>query len=74
MANYHKLDCLVKRLDYFVVVKVTVTVNVHPDDISSTAEPFVNHTWYGDATSWTRVSGKMFALLFSRSRSQLGVL
>ena len=47
MAHHHKLDCLVKRLDCSVVVKVKVTerfkipVNVHLDGISWTAEPFV---------------------------------
>ena len=48
MAPNHELDFLVKRLDYSVVVKVKVTgngfkihVNVHLNDISSTAEPFV---------------------------------
>ena len=44
MAHHHKVDCLVKRLDCSVVVKVKVTerlripVNVHMDDISSAAE------------------------------------
>ena len=44
MAHYHKVDCLVKRLDCAVVVKVKVTerfripVNVHLDDVSSAAE------------------------------------
>ena len=44
VAHHYKLDCLVKRLDCAVVVKVKVTeglkipVNVHLDDISSTAE------------------------------------
>ena len=47
MAHHHKLDCLVKRLDCFVVVKVKVTerlkilVTVHLDDISSAVEPSV---------------------------------
>ena len=47
MAHHHKVDCLVKRLDCSVVVKVKVTerfripVNVHFDDISSAAEPSV---------------------------------
>ena len=44
-----KLDCLLKRLDCSVVVKVKVTlrfkmpVNVHLDDFSLTAEPSVMH-------------------------------
>ena len=43
MAHDHMLDCLVKRLDYSVVIKVMVTerfkilVNVHLDDTSSAA-------------------------------------
>ena len=47
MAHHQKLDCLVKRSDCSVVVKVKVTekfkipVNVYLDNISSTAEPFV---------------------------------
>ena len=47
MAHHHKVDCLVKRLDCSVVVKVEVTengripVNIHLDDISLAAEPSV---------------------------------
>ena len=47
MAHRTKLDCLVNRLECSVVVKNKVTkrfkvpVNIHLDDISSTAEPFV---------------------------------
>ena len=48
MAHHHKVDCLVKRLDCSVVVKVKVTekvqnisVNVHLNDISSAAESSV---------------------------------
>ena len=43
MAHHHKMDCLVKRLNFSVVVKVKVKipVNVHLDDISSTAEPSI---------------------------------
>ena len=43
MVYYRKVDCLVKRLDCSVVVKVKVTekANVYLDNISSTAEPFV---------------------------------
>ena len=47
MAHHHKVDCLVKRLDCSVGVKVKVTerfkipVNVDLDDISATAEPFI---------------------------------
>ena len=44
MALNHKLDCLVKRLDYSVVVEIKVaarfkmSVNGHLVDISSAAE------------------------------------
>ena len=47
MVHHHKVDCLVKRLDCSVVVKVEVTengripVNIHLDDISLAAEPSV---------------------------------
>ena len=47
MVHHHKLDCLLKRLDCSIVVKVKVTgrlkvpVNVHLDSISSAAEPCV---------------------------------
>ena len=44
MAHHHKVDCLVTRLDFSVVVKVKVTgkvqnSSVHLNDISSVAEP-----------------------------------
>ena len=44
MAHHRKVDCLLKRMDCSVVVKVKVTerfripVNVHLDDTSSAAE------------------------------------
>ena len=47
MAHHCKVDCLVKRLDCSVMVKVKVTerfripVNVHLNDISSAAESSV---------------------------------
>ena len=44
MAHHHKINCLVKRLDCCVVVKVKrfrIPVNVHLNDISSAAEPSV---------------------------------
>ena len=43
MAHHHKMDYLVKRLNFSVVVKVKVKipVSVHLDDISSTAEPSI---------------------------------
>ena len=47
MAPNHEHDCLVKRLDCSVMVKVKVMgklripVNVHLNNITLTAEPFV---------------------------------
>ena len=47
MAPNYELDCLVKRVDCSVVVKVKVTgkvknsSDVHLNDISPTTEPFV---------------------------------
>ena len=52
MAHHHKLDCLVKRLDCSVVVKVNVTEKVknsskcYLDDISSAADLLLpNSVW-----------------------------
>ena len=48
MLHHHRVDCLMKRVDCSVVVKVKVTerfsipVNVHLHNISSAAEPSVN--------------------------------
>ena len=47
MLHHHRVDCLMKRVDCSVVVKVKITerfripVNAHLDDISSTSEPSV---------------------------------
>ena len=76
MAYYHKPDCLVKRLDCSVVVKVKVTerfkipVNVHLDDGPSAAEPFVSKLGVVlDVSSWSRVLCKRIGLLSSSSGS-----
>ena len=45
--------------------------NVHLDDICWT---FCDQTWYGDASSWARVSCKKAHLLSSRTRSQWGLI
>ena len=76
MSHHHKLDCLVKRLDCSVVVKVKATEKVQNFSESSlhdisTAEPSVTKTWYGDALSWARVSSKKIGLLSSSSGSYI---
>ena len=47
-------------------------MNVCPDVIFWTADPFCYQTWYGD-TLWARLSFKKIGLLSSRSRSQLWI-
>ena len=62
MAHHHQLDCLVKRLDCSVVIKVKVTEKVNnSSDCSSglyllDCWTFHNQTWYGNSSSWARVS------------------
>ena len=62
MAHHHKLNCLVKRLDFSVVIKVKVTEMVNnSSDCSSglyllDCWTFHNQTWYGNSSSWARVS------------------
>ena len=57
MAHHHKLDCLVKRLDCSVVVKVKITEKVQNYSECSSGQyllncwTFCNQTWYGDALS-----------------------
>ena len=57
MVHPHKVDCLVKRLDCSVVVKVKVTEKVQnfSECLSGQYLLFLwtlyNQTWYGDATS-----------------------
>ena len=76
MVHQHKLDCLVKVLDCSVVIQVKVTEKVQNScersfgDISSAAEP----SWYGNATSWAKVSCKKMGLLSSSSGSQRGLI
>ena len=54
MAHHHKLDCLVQRLDCFVMVKVTEKVK-NPSECSSrhyllNCVTFCSQTWYGNAS------------------------
>ena len=64
MVHRHKLDCLVKRLDCSVAVKVKVTGKVWNSGECSSGQCllncwiFCNQTWYSNA-SWARVSCKM---------------
>ena len=72
MAHHHKLDCLVKRLDFSVVVKVNVKGKVQNSSESLSGRyllncwTFCNQTWNGDASSWSRVLCKKIGLLSSR--------
>ena len=80
MAPNYELDCLVKRLDCPVVVKVKVTGRVQNSSECLSERyifnrlTFCNQTWYGDALSWTQVSCKKIDLLSSSSRSQWGLI
>ena len=80
MAHHQKLDCPVKRLDCSVVVKVQVTKKVQNSSECSSGRylpscrTFCNQTWYGDATSWAKVSCKKIGLLSSSSGSQWGLI
>ena len=80
MAHHHKVDCILKRLDCSVVVKVKVTEKVQNSSECSSQRyllnrwTFCNQTWYGDAPSWTRVLCKKTDLLFSSSGSQWGLI
>ena len=68
VAHHHKLDCLVRRFDYSVVVKVKVTgwfkilLNVHLDNISSTNEPFVTMVWWCIIISQSVMQENWFAV------------
>ena len=80
MAHRHELDCLVKRLDCSVLVKVKVTRKVQNSSWCSSGRylpkywSFYIQTWYGDAWSWARLSRKKIGLLSSMSKSQLGLI
>ena len=80
MAPNHELDCLVKRLDCSVVVKVKVAGKDKNSSECSSQRYFLNRwtfcnqTWYGDAPSWTRVLCKKIDLLFSSSGSRWGLI
>ena len=61
MAPNHELDCLLKKMDCSVVVKVKVTEEVQNSSKCSSGPyliscgTFCNQTWYGDASSWAGV-------------------
>ena len=80
MAPNYELDCLVKRPDCSVVVKVKVTERAQNSSECSSQRyllngwTFCNQTWYGNALSWTQVSCKKIDLLSSSSRSQWGLI
>ena len=80
MTPNYELNCLVKRLDCSVLVKIKVTGKVeNSSDCSSQRYllnrwTFCNQTWYGDAPPWTRVLCKKIDLLFSSSGSQWGLI
>ena len=80
MVHHYKVDCFVKRLDCFVVVQVKVTEKVrNSSECSAGWYPlscwtFCNQTWYGDATSWAKVSCKKIGLLSSSSGTQWGLI
>ena len=62
VAHHFKLNCLVKRLDCFVVINVKVTKKVKNSSECSSGWyllncwTFCNQTWYGNGSSWARVS------------------
>ena len=74
VAHHHKVDCLVKRLDCSVAVKVKVTEKVKKSSECSSGRyllscwTFCYQIWYGDATLWAKVSCKKIGLLSSSSR------
>ena len=44
--------------------RLRIPVSVHLDDILHSCWTFCSQTWYGDATSWAKVSCKKIALCF----------
>ena len=77
------LNCwtfLLPNFDCSVVVKVKVTEKVQDSTECSSwgyvfsCWTFYNQTWYGDATSWAKVSCKKTSLLSSSSGSQWGLI
>ena len=66
MAHHHKLDCLVKRLDCSLVVKVKWRVQSSSECSSGryllSCWTFCNQTWYSDASSWASVMQNWFAV------------
>ena len=70
---HHKQDCLMKRLDWSrsqSQERFRIPVNVHLDDTSSTAEPFVTKLGMVMHYHEPELSYEKIGLLSSRSRSQ----
>ena len=74
MIGYHRPERLVEKLAF----KVKVTWRSKYQCLSRcyllNRQTFCYQTWYCDATSWAGVLCKMICLLFSRSRSQQGLV
>ena len=80
LVHHLWLDCLVKRLDCSVAVKLKVAEKVQNCSECSSGRyllncwTFCNQTCYDDASSWARVSGKKIGLLSSGSGLQWGLV
>ena len=80
LVHHLWLDCLVKRLDCSVAVKLKVAEKVQNCSECSSGRyllncwTFCNRTCYDDASSWARVSGKKIGLLSSGSGLQWGLV
>ena len=78
MVHHHKFECPVKK--WIAVFKVRVTVkawSVHECLFwwyLLNHSTFCNQIWYGGVLSWVGVSCRKIGLLFSRSRSQHGLI
>ena len=80
MVHHHKVDCLWK--DWIALLwsrsrsqkRFRIPVNVHLEWYLLSCWTFCNQTWYGDATSWAKVSCKKIGLLSSSSGSQWGLI
>ena len=80
LVHHLWLDCLVKRLDCSVGVKLKVAEKVQNCSECSSGRyllncwTFCNQTCYDDASSWARESGKKIGLLSSSSELQWGLI
>ena len=76
MAHHHTVDCLVRRFDCCVVVKVNIREKVQNSSECSSGQylfscwTLCNQTWYGYATSGAKMSCKKIGMLSSSSGSQ----